>query len=67
MIVAALRTSLSEAGDAVAGVFGLLPGHEIVSGTIDGVGNAIAVIFNSIGLTAIRKPSRRPDRWSSGH
>jgi hypothetical protein len=53
VLVAALRTSLSEAGDAVAGVFGLLPGHEIVSGTIDGVGSAIAVIFNSIGLTAI--------------
>ncbi len=53
MIVAALRTSLSEAGDAVAGVFGLLPGHELVSGTIDGVGNAVAVIFNSIGLTWI--------------
>jgi pimeloyl-ACP methyl ester carboxylesterase len=53
VIVAALRTSLSEAGDAVAGVFGLLPGHELVSGTIDGVGNAVAVLFNSIGLTAI--------------
>jgi len=53
VIVAALRTSLSEAGDAVAGVFGLLPGHELVSGTIDGIGNAVAVIFNSMGLTAI--------------
>ena len=53
VIVAALRTSLTDAGDAVAGVFGLLPGHELVSGTIDGVGNAVAVIFNSIGLTAI--------------
>ena len=53
VIVAALRTSLSEAGDAVAGVFGLLPGHELVSGTIDGVGNAVAVLFNAIGLTAI--------------
>ena len=53
MIVAALRTSLTEAGSAVAGLFGLLPGHELVSGTIDGVGNAVAVIFNSIGLTAV--------------
>ena len=53
VIVAAVRTSLSEAGDAVAGVFGLLPGHELVSGTIDGVGNAVAVIFNSVGLTWI--------------
>ncbi len=53
VIVAAVRTSLSEAGDAVAGVFGLLPGHELVSGTIDGIGNVMAVIFNSIGWTAL--------------
>jgi len=53
VIAATLRTSLSEAGDAVAGVFGLLPGHELVSGTIDGVGNAVAVVFNALGLTAI--------------
>jgi hypothetical protein len=53
VIAAAVRTSLSDAGDAVAGVFGLLPGHELVSGTIDGIGNAIAVIFSSIGLTGI--------------
>jgi hypothetical protein len=50
---AALRTSLSDAGNTVARLFGLLPGHEIVTGTIDGVGNAVAVIFNSLGLTGI--------------
>ena len=53
VVAAALRTSLAAAGDAVAGVFGLLPGHELVSGTIDGIGNAVSVVFNSLGLTGI--------------
>ena len=53
VFAAAVRTSLTEAGDAVAGVFGLLPGHELVTGTIDGIGNAVSVIFNSLGLTGI--------------
>jgi hypothetical protein len=53
VIAAALRTSLSDAGDSVARLFGLLPGHELVTGTIDGIGNAVAVIFNSMGLTGI--------------
>lgn len=53
VVAAAIRTSLTAAGDAVAGVFGLLPGHELVTGTIDGIGNAVSVIFNSLGLTAI--------------
>jgi hypothetical protein len=34
-------------------VLGLLPGHELVSGPIDGVGNAISVVFNAIGWTAV--------------
>jgi hypothetical protein len=53
VVAAAVRTSLTEAGDAVAGVFGLLPGHELVTGTIDGIGNAVSVVFNSLGLTGI--------------
>jgi hypothetical protein len=53
VIAAAARTSLTDAGNAVAGVFGLLPGHELVTGTIDGIGNAVAVVFNALGLTAI--------------
>ena len=53
VVAAAVRTSLTEAGGAVAGVFGLLPGHELVTGTIDGIGNAVSVIFNSLGLTGI--------------
>jgi hypothetical protein len=53
VFAAAVRTSLASAGDALAGVFGLLPGHELVTGTIDGIGNAVSVIFNSLGLTGI--------------
>ena len=50
---AILRSDLKRTGDSVAGVFGLLPGHELVSGPIDGVGNAISVVFNAIGWTAV--------------
>ena len=53
VFAAAVRTSLASAGDALAGVFGLLPGHELVTGTIDGIGNAVSVLFNSLGLTGI--------------
>ena len=53
VVAAAVRTSLTAAGDAVAGVFGLLPGHELVTGTIDGIGNAVSVVFNALGLTGI--------------
>ena len=53
VFAAAVMTSLTSTGDAVAGLFGLLPGHELVTGTIDGIGNAVSVVFNSLGLTAI--------------
>ena len=53
VIAATLRSSLTDAGNTVARLFGLLPGHEIVTGTIDGIGNAVSVIFNAAGLTAI--------------
>jgi hypothetical protein len=53
VVAAAVRTSLTDAGNAVAGVFGLLPGHELVTGTIDGIGNAVSVVFNALGLTGI--------------
>jgi pimeloyl-ACP methyl ester carboxylesterase len=53
LVAAMLRSNLAATGDSVAGVFGLLPGHEIVSGTIDGIGNVISVIFNAIGWTAV--------------
>jgi hypothetical protein len=47
------RSDLKRTGDSVAGLFGLLPGHELVSGPIDGFGNAISVVFNAIGWTAV--------------
>ena len=53
VVAAAVRTSLTDAGNAVAGVFGLLPGHELVTGTVDGIGNAVSVVFNALGLTGI--------------
>lgn len=40
----------SATGDAVASVWALLPGHEIVSGSIDGIGRAVAVILGAVGL-----------------
>jgi hypothetical protein len=49
LLVAAARTSLAATGDAVAGLFGLLPGHELVSGLIDGIGRVVAVILGAIG------------------
>jgi pimeloyl-ACP methyl ester carboxylesterase len=50
---AIVRSDLKRTGDSVAGLFGLLPGHELVSGPINGVGNAISVVFNAIGWTAV--------------
>lgn len=41
------------AGDAVAGVWGLLPGHEIVSGLVDGVGNAVRVLLAASGIGGV--------------
>ncbi len=40
-------------GDAVAGIWGLLPAHQLVSGPIDGVGGALAVLFGAIGRTDV--------------
>ena len=37
------------AGDAVAGVWALLPGHEIVSGSLDGLGGAVRVLLDAVG------------------
>ena len=50
---AVVRSDLKRTGDSVAGLVGLLPGHELVSGPIDGIGNAISVVFNAIGWTAV--------------
>jgi hypothetical protein len=41
------------AGDALAAVWGLLPLHELVSGPIDGVGHAVAVVLAAVGWSDV--------------
>jgi hypothetical protein len=53
VLAAAARTSLPATGDAVAGLWGLLPAHQLVSGPIDGIGNAVAVVLGAIGWQAV--------------
>lgn len=58
--VAAIRAvDLATAGHAVAGVWGLLPAHQLVSGPVDGIGRAVAIVLEAIG---------RPDiaAWLAG-
>jgi hypothetical protein len=45
--------SLATTGDNVATVWSNIPGHELVSGTIDGFGATIALGLDSIGLDAV--------------
>lgn len=42
-------TSAASTGSSLARTFSLLPGHELVSGTIDGIGNVISVLLSAIG------------------
>jgi hypothetical protein len=46
LAIAALagRTTLADAGDGVAGVFGILPGHEIVSGPVEAYGRIVGAL-----------------------
>jgi pimeloyl-ACP methyl ester carboxylesterase len=53
LVAAVLRSDLHRTGDSVAGLFALLPGHEIVTGTVNGVGNAVSVVFNAIGWDSV--------------
>jgi hypothetical protein len=53
VLAAIARTSLAATGDAVAGVWALLPAHQLVSGPIDGIGNAVAVLLAAIDRPAI--------------
>lgn len=48
VLAAIVRSSLTATGDAVAGVWALLPAHQLISGPIDGIGNAIAVLLAAI-------------------
>jgi hypothetical protein len=45
--------SLATAGDGVATAWSNIPGHELVSGTIDGFGATIALGLNSIALGGV--------------
>ena len=53
VLAAIARSSLTSTGDAVAGVWSLLPAHELVSGPIDGIGNAIAVLLAAVGRAEV--------------
>jgi hypothetical protein len=45
--------SLATTGNSVAGVWARIPGHEVVSGSIDGFGATVALILDSVGLHGI--------------
>ena len=47
------EASLAMTGDAVAAVWSKIPGHELVSGSIDGIGATVALVLDSIGLHAV--------------
>jgi hypothetical protein len=49
-LIASDITDAAATGGWVATAFGFLPGHEIVTGTIDGVGKVVAVILSAVGL-----------------
>jgi pimeloyl-ACP methyl ester carboxylesterase len=54
LLVAVVRgVDLAAAGDALAGVWALLPGHQLLSGPIDGVGRAVAVVLGAVGWTGL--------------
>ena len=46
-------SSLATSGDAIAGVWSRVPGHELVSGTIDGFGAVVAIGLGAIGLQPV--------------
>lgn len=48
VLAANARSSLAATGDAIAGLWALLPAHQLISGPIDGVGNALAVLLTAI-------------------
>lgn len=42
--------TLGTTGDAVAAVWSRVPGHELVSGPVDGIGAAVAALLGAVGL-----------------
>jgi hypothetical protein len=47
------RLSLAGTGDGIAAVWSRVPGHELVSGTIDGFGAVVAIGLGAIGLQPV--------------
>lgn len=47
------RLSLADTGNGIAAVWSRVPGHELVSGTIDGLGSVVALGLRSIGLQPV--------------
>jgi hypothetical protein len=48
-------TDAASTGGWVAATFNYLPGHELVSGTIDGVGKAVSIVLSAIGVSGLVK------------
>jgi hypothetical protein len=53
VLAAVVRSNLADAGHAVGGVWALIPAHELLSGPIDGIGGALAVILRAVGWAAV--------------
>ena len=54
LVIAAITpVDLATTGNAVAALWGRLPGHELVSGPVDGIGGAIAAGLGAIGLDGL--------------
>ncbi|MEA2519398.1 MAG: hypothetical protein QOF49_1478, partial [Chloroflexota bacterium] len=53
VMAAMARAGLTATGDAVAGVWALLPGHELVSAPVNGIGNVVGVLLAAAGRPAI--------------
>jgi hypothetical protein len=44
---------LATTGAGVAGVWNVLPGHELISGPISGIGDAIGAVLAAVGLSGL--------------
>ncbi|MEX1168555.1 MAG: hypothetical protein WEE50_00290 [Chloroflexota bacterium] len=47
------RVSLADTGNGIAAVWSRVPGHELVSGTIDGFGAVVAIGLGAVGLQPV--------------
>ncbi len=54
LVVAAVTpVDLATTGDGVATLWSRLPGHELVSGPVDGIGGAVAIGLGAVGLDGL--------------